>query len=197
MGQPSRRRSRSSSTAAAAAKTPKATQEAPTTPINDAARRPSCTAWRSVRILDPACGSGNFLYVAIQQLLDLEKEVITFAARPDIALGLLPTRPARRNFTASRSTPTPPNCAQVVIWIGYLQWMRDNGFNVPRDPILEPLQTIENRDAILAWADEKGQPIPVWREGAKCLGPATWPEADFIIGNPPFLGAKLASGKLG
>ncbi|MCZ6850166.1 MAG: class I SAM-dependent DNA methyltransferase, partial [Planctomycetota bacterium] len=69
--------------------------------------------------------------------------------------------------------------AQVVIWIGYLQWMRDNGFNPPRDPVLEPLQTIEERDAILDLSDPQ---LPV---------PAKWPQADFIIGNPPFLGSKL------
>ncbi|MBL4808974.1 MAG: class I SAM-dependent DNA methyltransferase, partial [Phycisphaerales bacterium] len=87
--------------------------------------------------------------------------------------------------------------AQVAIWIGYLQWMRDNGFNAPKDPILEPIDTIENRDAILAWADEDGERISVWREGAKCLGQAKWPEADFIVGNPPFLGSRKARMELG
>ncbi len=143
-----------------------------------------------VRILDPACGSGNFLYVAIQQLLYLEKEVITYAARPEIALGLLPgVRPTQLH--GIEINPYAAELAQVVIWIGYLQWMRDNGFAVPRDPILEPLQTIENRDAILAWSDKDGKGLPVWQEGAKCLGAAGWPEADYIVGNPPFLGSKV------
>ncbi|NIA21574.1 MAG: class I SAM-dependent DNA methyltransferase, partial [Anaerolineaceae bacterium] len=132
----------------------------------------------SVRILDPACGSGNFLYVAIQQLLELEKEVITFAARPDIAQGLLPhVRPTQLH--GLELNPYAAELAQVVIWIGYLQWMRDNGFNAPRDPILEPLQTIENRDAIL---DLSAADLPM---------PAEWPDADVIIGNPPFLGSKV------
>jgi len=132
----------------------------------------------SVRILDPACGSGNFLYVAIQQLLNLEKEVVTFAARPDIALGLIPqVRPTQLH--GIEINPYAAELAQVVIWIGYLQWMRDNGFVAPRDPILEPLQTIENRDAILDLSDP-ARPVP-----------AQWPTADFIIGNPPFLGSKL------
>ena len=143
-----------------------------------------------VRILDPACGSGNFLYVAIQRLLDLEKEVITFGARPEINVGLFPTvRPTQ--LRGIEINPYAAELAQVVIWIGYLQWMRDNGFRTPSDPILEPLQTIECRDAILAWADEQGKPTPEWREGAQCLGPAAWPQADYIIGNPPFLGSKL------
>jgi len=132
----------------------------------------------SVRILDPACGSGNFLYVAIQQLLNLEKEVATFGARPEIRLPLLPNvRPTQLH--GIEINPYAAELAQVVIWIGYLQWMRDNGFGYPKDPILEPLSTIENRDAILDLSNLK---LPV---------PAEWPEANFIIGNPPFLGSKV------
>ena len=131
----------------------------------------------SVRVLDPACGSGNFLYVAIQELLTFEKEVIRYAARPEIGLGLLPTvRPTQLH--GIEINPYAAELAQVVIWIGYLQWMYENGFNPRRNPILEPLQTIENRDAILDLSDP---------ESPK---PADWPEADFIIGNPPFLGSK-------
>jgi hypothetical protein len=133
----------------------------------------------SIRVLDPACGSGNFLYVAIQQLLDLEKEVITFAAGPEIGLGLLPrVRPTQLH--GIEINPYAAELAQVVIWIGYLQWMRDNGFKAPSDPVLASLKTIENRDAILK-VGKNGEPLP---------HPAEWPEADFIIGNPPFLGSK-------
>ena len=147
-----------------------------------------------VRILDPACGSGNFLYVAIQQLLELEKEVITFAARAEIGLGLFPhVRPTQ--LKGLELNPYAAELAQVVIWIGYLQWMRDNGFNTPRNPILEPLQSIECRDAILD--------LPPITGGLAAAGgtqaaspnvlttPAEWPETDFIIGNPPFLGSKI------
>jgi type II restriction/modification system DNA methylase subunit YeeA len=145
----------------------------------------------AVRVLDPACGSGNFLYVAIQQLLALEKEVITYASREELGRGGLLPRVRPTQLLGIEINPYAAELAQVVIWIGYLQWMRDNGFNAPRNPILEPITTIENRDAILAWEDEQGQPIPVWREGAACRGQAKWPEADFIVGNPPFLGSKL------
>jgi len=144
----------------------------------------------SVRVLDPACGSGNFLYVAIQQLLELEKEAITYAASPEIAQSLIPrVRPTQ--LLGIEINPYAAELAQVVIWIGYLQWMRFNGFNAPRNPILDGIDTIEQRDAILAWADVDGNPIPTWREGAVCLGQTRWPEADFIVGNPPFLGSKL------
>ncbi len=145
-----------------------------------------------LRILDPACGSGNFLYVAIQELLNLEKEIITYATRPPIELAFFPTvRPTQLH--GIEINPYAAELAQVVIWIGYLQWMRDNGFNVPRDPILEPLQTIENRDAILS-LDETPQTIDAVGKSPEELKrgqPAAWPDAHFIIGNPPFLGSKL------
>lgn len=132
----------------------------------------------AIRILDPACGSGNFLYVAIQQLLYLEKEVIRYAAQEELGVGLFPTvRPTQLHGLEINAYAA--ELAQVVIWIGYLQWMHDNGFRVPTDPILEPLQTIECRDAILDLSD------PTHPK------PSRWPDADFIVGNPPFLGSKL------
>lgn len=133
----------------------------------------------SLRVLDPACGSGNFLYVAIQQLLDLEKQVITFAARSEISVGLFPqVRPTQ--LRGIEINAYAAELAQVVIWIGYLQWMRDNGYiQGIRKPILEPLQSIECRDAILDLSNPDNPK------------PAQWPEAEFIIGNPPFLGSKL------
>ena len=128
-----------------------------------------------VTVLDPACGSGNFLYVGLRLLLDLEKEVITFAASHK--LGLLPqVRPTQLH--GIEINPFAQELAQVVIWIGYLQWMRDNGFSPPRNPVLEPIESIENRDAILDLT-----------EPAKPKEPA-WQPAEFIVGNPPFLGAK-------
>lgn len=138
----------------------------------------------TIRILDPACGSGNFLYVAIQELLSLEKEVIVYASRPEIGQAMFPrVRPTQLH--GIEINPYAAELAQVVIWIGYLQWMRDNGFAVPRDPILAPLQTIECRDAILDLT------IPTKPQ------PATWPEGDFIIGNPPFLGGSKIRDGLG
>lgn len=150
----------------------------------------------TVRVLDPACGSGNFLYVAIQQLLGLEKELILYASRPEIAAGLLPrVRPTQ--LAGIEINPYAAELAQVVIWIGYLQWMHANGFNAPRNPILEPINTIENRDAILSWQSTQGVPLHVWEEGAVCAGQASWPEVDFVVGNPPFLGGKLIRGAIG
>ncbi len=137
----------------------------------------------AVRVLDPACGSGNFLYVALSRLMGLEKEVITYAATngipapfptvlPHQVLGIEINRYARE-------------LAQVVVWIGFLQWRLSNGFGHPRDPILDPLETIEHRDALLT------------HDADGTVREAEWPKADFIIGNPPFLGGNRIRSELG
>lgn len=150
----------------------------------------------SVTVLDPACGSGNFLYVALQSLLDLELEVRTFAAREEINQPVQP-RVGPHQVKGIEINTYAAELARIVIWIGYLQWHRQHGDVLGRTPILERLDAIENRDAILAWADEDGEEIPVWREGATCKGQAWWPQTDFIVGNPPFLGTKMLRGGLG
>ena len=136
-----------------------------------------------VQILDPACGSGNFLYVALGALKDLEKEVWTFAGgygleQPDLAVSPLQLHGIEKNAFAAE-------LAQVVIWIGVLQWQRANGFWNVQEPILQYVQSIECRDAILA-SDKNGQPIE----------PA-WPTVDYIVGNPPFIGSKKQRSELG
>ena len=135
-----------------------------------------------VTILDPACGSGNFLYVAINLLLELEKEVIAYAASHGAAL-LPQARPTQLH--GIEVNPYAQQLAQVVIWIGYLQWMHHNGFNAPRDPILEPIDSIRLMDAIVDLSDPENPKEP------------KWPKADYIVGNPPFLGGKLIRQGLG
>jgi hypothetical protein len=101
----------------------------------------------AVRVLDPACGSGNFLYVALRRLLDLEKEVIAFAAANGMT-GFFP-RVAPEQLHGIEINPYARELAQVVVWIGYIQWLHDNGFGMPSNPILKPLETIQRMDAIL------------------------------------------------
>jgi type II restriction/modification system DNA methylase subunit YeeA len=135
-----------------------------------------------VSVLDPACGSGNFLYVGLRLLLDLNKEVIAFAARH--GLGLFPqVRPIQLH--GIEINPFAQELAQVVIWIGYLQWMRDNGFPPSTNPVLEPIESIERRDAIIDLTDPEHPKEPAW------------PDAEFIVGNPPFLGDKKMRLELG
>ena len=135
-----------------------------------------------VSILDPACGSGNFLYVSLHLLLDLEKEVITYAARQGI--GQFPQiRPTQ--LAGIEINPYAQELASVVIWIGYLQWMHHNGFNPPSNPVLEPIESIRRMDAILDLSDPAHPCEP------------EWPDAEFIVGNPPFLGGSRMLEELG
>ena len=134
---------------------------------------------RAFTVLDPACGSGNFLYLALQALKDLEHRV-QFEAE---VLGFQRSFPeiGPANVKGIEKNPYAAELARVSVWIGEIQWMRRNGFSESRDPILKPLDTIECRDAILASDDTEPD----------------WPEADAVIGNPPFLGGKLLITRLG
>ncbi|HMT21203.1 MAG TPA: class I SAM-dependent DNA methyltransferase, partial [Promineifilum sp.] len=137
----------------------------------------------AIRVLDPACGSGNFLYVALRRLLDLQKEVIAFAARrglPEIPLTVGPEQ-----LYGIEINEYAHELAQVTAWIGYLQWRHENGFDDMADPVLRPLDNIRRMDAILAH-DEVGNPVE-----------PEWPAAEVIVGNPPFLGGGKLRGELG
>ncbi len=125
---------------------------------------------RAFTVLDPACGSGNFLYLALQALKDLEHRV-QFEAE---ALGFQRAFPevGPANVKGIEINPYAAELARVSVWIGEIQWMRRNGFSEARAPILKPLDTIECRDAILK------------PDGME----PDWPATDVVIGNPPFLG---------
>jgi type II restriction/modification system DNA methylase subunit YeeA len=133
---------------------------------------------RQFRVLDPACGSGNFLYLSLLGLKDLEHRVNLESEAmglgrqfptvgPEVVMGI------EINLYAAE-------LARVTIWIGEIQWMRKNGFDVDRKPILKPLNNIECRDALIN------------PDGSAAI----WPEVDVIIGNPPFLGDKKMIRKL-
>ncbi len=138
----------------------------------------------AVRVLDPACGSGNFLYVALKRLLDLWKEVSAFAAASGVA-GLLPYTVGPQQLYGIELNVYAHELASVVVWIGYIQWLHDNGFGIPDSPILKPLHNIRHMDAVLAY-DAAGHPVET-----------AWPEVDVIIGNPPFLGGSKLRRELG
>lgn len=155
---------------------------------------------REVRVLDPACGSGNFLYMALRGLKDLEHRVLLEAE----ALGLGRRLPelGPECVHGIELSPYAAELARVTVWIGDLQWQLEHGFNVSRNPILKPLDTIENRDALLTGVG--GLDHANGSEGsAPETGPqsavteAEWPDAEFIIGNPPFIGDKRMRQELG
>ena len=134
---------------------------------------------RKFTVLDPACGSGNFLYLALHAFHDLEHRAQLEAEAMGLQRGFPAVGPA--NVKGIELNAYAAELARVSVWIGEIQWMRRNGFPGSRQPILDPLETIECRDAILT------------PEGAE----PEWPEADVIIGNPPFLGGKLLIANLG
>ncbi|HLO61724.1 MAG TPA: DNA methyltransferase [Azonexus sp.] len=135
---------------------------------------------RDFRVLDAACGSGNFLYLALRALKDLEH----LANLEAEALGLhrqliIETCPA--NVMGIEINPYAAELARVTIWIGEIQWMLAHGYEIRRNPILAKLDHIECRDAVLA---------PNWTE-------PEWPTANVIVGNPPFIGDKKMRNVLG
>ena len=134
---------------------------------------------RAFTVLDPACGSGNFLYLALQALKDLEHRVQLEAEALGFQRAFPDIGPA--NVKGFEINPYAAELARVAVWIGEIQWMRRNGFYESHDPILKPLDTIECRDAILT--PDSTEP--------------DWPEADVVIGNPPFLGGKRLITNLG
>ena len=142
------------------------------------------TRLRGVRVLDPACGSGNFLIVSLWALKDLEFEAINWGSlvlrRPMQVPQIGPEAVLGIEINAYAA-----ELARVTVWIGEIQWMIRHGLGYRRDPILKSLDHIENRDALLDLSD------PATPKEAD------WPEAEFIVGNPPFLGAKLLRRGLG
>jgi hypothetical protein len=183
-----------------------------------------------VRILDPACGSGNFLYVTFEQLKRLEGEVLNALEgfgdeQADLELAGLTVDP--HQLLGLEVNPRAAAITDMVLWIGYLQWhFRTRGQVMPPEPVIRRFRNVECRDAVLAYdaaeplLDADGNPVTRWDgrttrphpvtgeqvpdEAAQIpllryLNPrrAEWPEADFVVGNPPFLGAGTMRRSLG
>ena len=173
-------------------------------------------------VLDPACGSGNFLYVALEHMKRLEGEVlIQLEALGDTQLRMDADRLTvdPHQLLGIEVNPRAAAIAEAVLWIGFLQWHFRTRSNVkPPEPVLRDFRNIECRDAVLTWdrmeyeLDASGKPVTRWDGRTTKLHPVTgkpvpdeaavipreryvnaraaaWPDADFIIGNPPFIGA--------
>jgi hypothetical protein len=183
------------------------------------------------RVLDPACGTGNFLYVAMARMKELEGEVLDLLVElgdDQYVAELTGHTITPENFLGIEINPRAAAIAQLVLWIGYLQWhFRVNGADrTPPEPILRDVKTIENRDALIEWdekvaeLDENGDPVTRWDGETMKEHPVTgkkvpdetarvevyryvkpraakWPKADFIVGNPPFIGGKDVRDRLG
>jgi hypothetical protein len=184
----------------------------------------------AVRVLDPACGTGNFLYVTLELMKRLEGEVLDLLAdltpgegdRLDVAGASVDPH----QFLGIEKNPRAVPVAELVLWIGYLQWhFRTRGNAPPAEPILRDFRNIREGDALLAYnreepdRDATGDPVTRWGGRTKLhpitgedvpdetdrmlvmrpvgVKPAEWPEADFIVGNPPFVGTKRMRDTLG
>ena len=183
-----------------------------------------------IRVLDPACGSGNFLYVALELMKRLEGEVTALLAElgeDQAALSLAGHTVDPHQFLGLELNPWAAAVAELVLWIGYLQWhFRTHGQATPSQPVLRDFRNIENRDAVLTYEgkqprlDNAGQPVTRWDGFSTNTHPVTgedvpdpdartavldyikprpakWPEAEFIVGNPPFIGNKRMRDALG
>ncbi len=159
----------------------------------------------NIRVLDPACGSGNFLYVALRRMKQLEGEVVSRVsdlggaeAVEDIA-GLT-VRPEQ--FFGLELNKRAVEIAELVLWIGYLQWHLKTHVTPPREPVLGSKDHVRQGNAVLTWSGAPQQHLKRDRTGAPVLegerevyvypdaSQPEWPTADFIVGNPPFIGGK-------
>ncbi|CAN5159560.1 hypothetical protein BH10PSE1_BH10PSE1_03130 [soil metagenome] len=151
----------------------------------------------AVRVLDPACGTGNFLYVTMHLIKELETEVLSVLSelgddRQNLDLDGVMVGPAQ--FLGIEKNRKAALIAEVVMWIGHLQWhFRTHGRAQPSDPVLRNFEAIRTRDALVVC--DPDMPARDLGPGAHLRSP--WPEADFIVGNPPFMGAKDQRRELG
>ena len=135
----------------------------------------------TLRVLDAACGSGNFLYVALVMLLDLWQRVAEVFAELTLQHLSPLEAPSPAQLHGIEINEYARELAQATIWIGYIQWYVNNGYGFPDEPILKPIESIEHRDAILN------------PDGTE----PEWPDAEILVGNPPFLGDNNMRGELG
>ncbi|GAB4124334.1 MAG: hypothetical protein Tsb0027_22730 [Wenzhouxiangellaceae bacterium] len=174
-----------------------------------------------IRILDPACGSANFLYVTLEHMKRLEGEVLSTLSDLGAGQNLLEMQGNTvdpHQFLGLEINPRAAAIAEIVLWIGYLQWhFRTHGRINPPEPVIKAFANIECRDAVLAYdrmeykTHEDGRPVMRWDGKTYKKSPTTgedipdesaqvpeevyinpqkaeWPEADYVVGNPPFIG---------
>ncbi|MBY5963638.1 class I SAM-dependent DNA methyltransferase [Marinobacter nauticus] len=182
------------------------------------------------RVLDPACGSANFLYVALEHMKRLEGEVLGFISELTQGQGVLESEGLTvdpHQFLGLEINPRAAQIAELVLWIGYLQWhyRLNDRLDLP-EPILRDFKNIECRDALIEYdsrepeLDSNGEPVTIWDGISMKISPTTgelipdetgrsevyryynprrteWPQAEYIIGNPPFIGSSTMRRALG
>ncbi|WP_201838921.1 class I SAM-dependent DNA methyltransferase [Microvirga zambiensis] len=162
----------------------------------------------ATRVLDPACGTGNFLYVSLELMKKLEGEVLETLAQlgepESMELDRETVGPSQ--FLGLELNPRAAAIAELVVWIGYLQQHYRNRTGHPSEPILRAFQNInfgrrQGYDAVLTWDGYPLQQVVEkdgkWAETFPNARRPMWPEAEFIVGNPPFMGGKDLRARLG
>lgn len=185
----------------------------------------------TTRVLDPACGTGNFLYVSLELLKRLEGEVLevisSLIGEDQNAFAMAGETVDPSQFYGLELNPRAVAIADLVLWLGYLKWQLQNVSAAGiAEPVLHAYGTIREADAVLEYderqqlLDDNGQPLTRWDGETMKVSPvtgrevpdetarvpvytyvnprrATWPEAEFIVGNPPFIGGKHLRHRLG
>ncbi|GAA0868966.1 hypothetical protein GCM10009116_08110 [Brevundimonas basaltis] len=172
----------------------------------------------TTRVLDPACGTGNFLYVALELMKRLEGEVLEALAELGQTEGIGFETVDPHQFLGIELNVRAAAIAELVLWIGYLQQHYRNSREHPAEPILKAFGNIQQKDAVLTWdgypelqfemqppvsSPQRGEGDREAVEGqAAAQSPQAtvqtypkarrpdWPDAEFIVGNPPFIGGK-------
>lgn len=152
------------------------------------------------RVLDPACGTGNFLYISLELMKRLEGEALEALldlGGQEALRGLGSHSVDPHQFLGLEINPRAAAIAELVLWIGYLQWHFRIKGAAPEEPILRAFKNIQVKNAVLTW---DGSPIPQVVDDQETYPNARrpeWPEAEFIVGNPPFIGGKDIRARLG
>lgn len=130
-------------------------------------------------VLDPACGCGNFLYLAYRELRRIERRLHEREAELRERAGM----PAARrlniffplgNIKGIEIDPFAVSLARVTLWMAHRLAVEELGLDERTLPLAD-LSGIANGDALRA----------------------DWPAADAIVGNPPYHGSQNLRGLLG
>ncbi|MFN9026678.1 MAG: class I SAM-dependent DNA methyltransferase, partial [Akkermansiaceae bacterium] len=185
----------------------------------------------AIKVLDPACGTANFLYVTLEHIKRLEAEVLELitALGGDATFEMNEYKVRPEQFLGLELSHNAVGIAQLVLWIGYFQWQRKTTGKADTGdrPLLPKTQSIRQQDAVLDY-DERiprkdpatGEILTIWNGHTTKPHPITgkevpdetartvlfdyinprraeWPQADYIVGNPPFIGDKRMKIALG
>ncbi len=137
----------------------------------------------SLRFLDPACGSGNFLTETYLSLRRLENKAIMEATHGQVMLGDFIVDPIKvniRQFYGIEINDFAVVVAKTALWISEAQMMHETERIIQKDLEFLPLRNYANIHEANALRIDWNDVVPAR-------------ELNFIMGNPPFVGYSLQS----